>query len=265
MSLLWDLVWGKAEVDPRALALAIEHELENSEPDYRTRVLIRDGTDALAEHWGSDRMNGWLSMCPVRSKIEAIQSEDLGKVGFPTLKEKLMDMTEPDTVAQFLRELGSRIGEPTVLDVGGAISLIMTGYLSRSTADIDIVDAIPEPIRAQHQLLNELQKRYGLSLTHFQSHYLPEGWQLRRRSLGTFGSLEVYAVDVYDVFIGKLFSKRVKDLDDLRVLSAKLDKDRISTQFQETTKGMTKEPELLKAARSNWYIVFGSDLPLTDG
>lgn len=51
-----------------------------------------------------------------------------------------------------------------------------------------------------------------MALNHFQSHYLPAGRPDRVRSLGRFGKLDVFLVDVYDVLLSKLFSDRNKDL-----------------------------------------------------
>ncbi len=187
MSNLWELVWGKPEVDPGALSQAIEQELGAGAPDFRTRLLIRDSTKALEHYWGPKRLKEWLGCSPVRAKIETIQHEDLGEPGFPLLKEQLMDRTEPETVKEFLRELGSRINESVTLNVGGAIALILTGYLSRATTDLDIVDEVPAAIRMHSVLLDELKKRYRLLLTQFQSHYLPSGWETRLKDLGSFG------------------------------------------------------------------------------
>ncbi len=67
--------------------------------------------------------------------------------------------------------------------------------------------------------LKELDDRYGLQLTHFQSHYLPTGWKSNVSNyLATFGSLQVFTIDLYDMFLTKLFSIRSKDKDDLRAL-----------------------------------------------
>ena len=41
----WKLVWGQPYIDCRTLALAIEQDLKhNREPDFRTRLLVRDAT-----------------------------------------------------------------------------------------------------------------------------------------------------------------------------------------------------------------------------
>ena len=262
MSELWELVWGKPEVDPLALSRGIERELAGETPDFRTRLLIRDSTQALERFWGSKRLQEWLSHSPARIKIEAIQHEELGQPGFPLLEEHLVDATQSDTVKELLRELGSRLNESVTLEVGGSIALILTGYLSRATTDLDIVNEVPSAIRLQRDLLDELQKRYQLLLTHFQSHYLPSGWEDRLSCLGHFGSLTVYTVDVYDIFLGKLFSARAKDLDDLRAVKPRIDKVHLTKQLLSTTAAFCEEPALKGNAERNWYILFGEDLPV---
>jgi hypothetical protein len=261
MADLWSLVWGKAEVDPAALAQAIEEAVRQDRLDFRTRLLIRDGTDALEARWGKERCLNWLKTTSHPDKINAIRHEDLGAVGFPFLKDQLMERTEPETVKRYLRELGTQIPHPVSLRVGGSIALILPGYLSRATQDIDVVDEVPAEVRKERELLDELAQRYRLHLTHFQSHYLPSGWENRLHSLGAFGNLHVFTVDAYDVFLSKLFSKRAKDLDDLRELSTALDRETTRRRFQATTAALMAEPLLRQCAEKNWYILYGEPLP----
>jgi hypothetical protein len=145
--------------------------------------------------------------------------------------------------------------------VGDSIALILSGNLSRHTEDIDVVDELPSDVRSQHELLNELADTYALRLTHFQSHYLPSGWRDRLHSLGRFGRLDVYLVDVYDVYVGKLFSARRKDRDDLRALSAKLDKRAAEALLRQSATALLAEPKLAAEAGENWYIHYGEPLP----
>jgi Nucleotidyltransferase of unknown function (DUF6036) len=258
---LWTLVWGKPAVDPADLAEAIARELDRGDPDFRTRLLIRDGTEALAAHWGEARLRKWLSRDPARSRIDAIRREDLGEPGFPALKGQLVEKTGPETVKQFLRDLGVHVARPARLRIGGAIALILPGYLERATQDIDVVDEVPEEIRSRRPLLRQLARRYGLHLTHFQSHDRPAGWEDRLRSWGSFGRLEVATVDAYDIAASKLFSSRVKDLDDLRLLDPVLDRDTLVRRLQATTAALRREPRLREAAETNWYILRGEGLP----
>src|SRR5262249_42540960 len=133
--------------------------------------------------------------------------------------------------------------------------------LVRATEDIDVVNEVPDEIRSQHKLLNDLRKRFGLQLTHFQSHYLPSGWEKRVHGLEPFGQLQVYLVDPIDLFLSKLFSKRAKDLDDLRALAPQLDKGTIVQRLRDTTADLMAEESLRQAGEKNWYIVYGEPLP----
>jgi hypothetical protein len=261
MADLWSLVWGKPEVDPMALARAIEQTFTQAEFDFRTRVLIRDGTNALEGYWGKDRLDEWLTNSPVGSKIRSVQREDLGGVGFPSLKERIMERTEPEIVKEFLREVGAALDRPVSLTIGGAIALILSGYLSRSTENIDVVDEVPAEIRARSELLDQLARRYGLRLTHFQSRYLPAGWEKRVHSAGSFGKLQAFLIDVHDIFLGKLFSKRAKDLDDLRMLKPALNQSVLIQRLETTTSALMKEPCLRQNVEKNWYILYGQSPP----
>jgi hypothetical protein len=49
---LWELVWGKPQIDPADLAAAVEEQAREEGLDYRTRLLIRDSVEALKGYWG---------------------------------------------------------------------------------------------------------------------------------------------------------------------------------------------------------------------
>src|SRR5205807_2577023 len=132
---------------------------------------------------------------------------------------------------------------------------------SRHTDDIDIVNEVPAEIRSQHDLLDQLAQRYGLQLTHFQSHYLPNGWEGRVKSLGRFGRLDVFLVDPCDVFVGKLFSQRTKDLDDLRMLAPQFQRPAIEQRLRDSAGPLMADEALAQNASRNWYILYGDSLP----
>ena len=165
-----------------------------------------------------------------------------------------------EVIRQYFRNLSGHVRRPTRLNVGGAVSLILPGLLSRPTQYIDVVDEVPAEIREQHPLLDELAARYQLYLTHFQSHYLPSGWANRVHTLEPFGRLEVSRVDEYDVFLGKLFSARTKDLDDLRMLLPQLDRGRIETGLRERCTSLLADPLQRRHAETNWYVLTGDAL-----
>jgi hypothetical protein len=258
---LWGLVLESQQVDPLDLAEAIQVQLENDQLDFRTRLLIRDSLEALGGHWGPNKLRKWLEASPHRHRLEAIGSESLGEPGFPSLRSRVMEITRRETVEEYLRELGSQVDRQLNIRIGGSVALIVAGYLSRRTEDIDVVDEVPAEIRSQHRLLNDLEKRYGLHLGHFQSHYLPAGWDARVHSLAPFGRLRVSLVDVYDVFLSKLFSARSKDLDDLRALKAQLDKAIVVRRLCDSSSALLKEAAFREKAEKNWYILFGESLP----
>lgn len=172
-----------------------------------------------------------------------------------------MEKTDPETIRQFLRELGSHLHASVKIAVGGSAALIIPGLLSRATTDIDVVDEVPPEIRTQRKVLEELRKSYGLILAHFQRHYLPMGWENRMHYLDTYGRLQVYLLDAYDIFLSKLFSIRTKDRSDLRMLAGQLDKEKLVRLLRDTTASMLVAPDLRERAEKNWYILFGDPLP----
>jgi hypothetical protein len=258
---LWTLVLDGAQIDAMQLARAIEHEVDRRQLDFRTRLLIRDGLDALRRHWGERRLNSWLATRTSGAIEESVRGIASENIGFPSLSRRIVDAVKPQNIFQFMRELSLHVDHPTRLILGGAVALILSGNLSRHTEDMDAVDEVPAEIRNQHELLDQLAGRYGLHLTHFQSHYLPAGWESRTRHLETFGHLEVRLVDVFDIFVGKLFSRRPKDRDDLRALAGQLDQMTLTERLRTSTAAFRKDPHLLHAARDNWYILFGKELP----
>ena len=258
---LWGLTVGKPQVDATELAAAIAEQAGKPDLDFRTRLLIRDGLAALKKFWGETRLNAWLAASGRREFIEAICREDLGPAGFLTLPERIMDKTDPEDIRQFLRELGLQIAKPVNLMIGGSAALILPGHLARATDDIDIVDEVPAEVRILHTQLDQLRKRYGLRLAHFQGHYLPSGWQERLHSQGSYGRLQVFLVDVYDIFLSKLFSSRPKDLDDLRMLLPQLARDKILRLLEEAATALLADATFREKAERNWYVLCGDSLP----
>jgi hypothetical protein len=258
---LWSLARNRQCVDPQELAAAIEDQIVRGDLDFRSRLLIRDSMNGLESYWGRERLAAWLATCPVRAEIEAIRNDDLGEVGFPSLLRRIMEPTNPESLMEFFRTLGSRIHRPVHVVVGGSAALILPGHLSRPTDDVDVVDEVPAEFRQDYALRDELVKRYGLHLAPFQSHYLPSGWEQRVHTLEPFGQLRVALVDPYDVFLSKLFSARNKDKDDLHHLKPQLDKETLARRLRETTASLQADAALKQRAVENWYILYGEALP----
>ena len=257
---LWSLTFGRSQIDPDLLAAALEREASEGDLDYRTRLLIRDSMDGLARHWAPERFEAWLAASASRSVLEEIRHFPFAECGFPSLPDRIMESVRPQIVHQYFRDLGQRLQHPARIQVGGSIALILGGNVSRSTEDIDVVNEIPAEVRQRHDLVDQLQKEYGLRLTQFQSHYLPAGSAERVRSLGRYGRLDVFLVDPLDVFVGKLFA-RAKDAGDLRVMAEQLDKSRIEEHVRRNAGPLTSQPQLADHAKRNWYVLFGEDLP----
>jgi len=257
---LWTLA-KRQWFDPTELPPAMEQQIRGGDLDFRTKLLIRDGVAALREVWGAARTDDWLRNSPLRREIESICAEDLGRVGFPFLKARMVETTKSTDVEQLLRELGARLTRPARIVIGGSAALVLRQQLEKQTDDVDVVDELPPEIRADHDLLQELVKRFKLQLAHFQSHYLPEGWDSRVSSYGRFGKLDVFLVDSYDIAASKLMSPRTKDRDDLRALVAHLDKQTIATRVQTSCTTLLNEPDVRKNAELNWYVIYGDQLP----
>ncbi len=209
---LWAVVRQAPHVDADSLARAMEFVIISDDRlDYRTRLLIRDGLRALETHWGSEQFQTWLLHSPQGADIERACSpefldSDPHEIGFPSLEKRVVDAIKPEAIERFLRELSLGITRPTRLMIGGSISLIIAGHLTRNTEDVDVVDEVPVELRTQYKFLADLSDLHHLYLAHFQSHYLPHHWEERIGSFGTFGHLQVFLVDPYDIFTGKLLA-----------------------------------------------------------
>lgn len=258
---LWTLIRKRPQIDPGDLADAVREQSREERPDYRTRLLIRDSMDALKEYWGTARLESWLARCNEADRIRHICRESFEEVGFPSLRRRLMDKTTPDEIREFLEDLGRRLRGTHCIYVAGSVAVILPGYLVRHTDDIDVVGEVPREVRDDHALVQSLQDRYGLHLGHVQPHYYPKGWQDRAHSQAPFGRLQVFLLDVYDVFLSKLFSVRDKDLDDLRVLKPQIEKDVLVHKFKNYCGDFLAAPREKEIATDNWKILYGEDLP----
>src|SRR5262245_26969706 len=120
---LWKLVKYRPQVDPNDLADAVQRQAGEDGLDYRTRLLVRDSTEALRTYWGEDRFREWLCRSPVRARIESIRNEVFERPGFPSLARRLVEKTDPEEVRTYLRELGTRVRKSLKVPVGGSIAL----------------------------------------------------------------------------------------------------------------------------------------------
>lgn len=265
---LWNLL-ARPTIDPATLARAIETVIVEPNLDWRTLQLVKEGWEALEQSIEPGMLNDYLVKRTSIQLAEVIRarindaSNSHCDVKFPSLKERLMPHLSPMTIRQFLRELGSAIAQPATITVGGAASLVLRGLLSRATEDVDVVDELPAEIRDEQEILQELSARYGLRMTHFQSHYLPPDWESRTIDFGTFGKIQVRLVDALDIIAGKVYSARPKDLDDFRVLSLNLNKEELRHRVLQGSSSLASSDQVRRQAITNWYIVYGDDLGLS--
>src|SRR5947208_2587366 len=98
---LWSLALDHSWIDPRELADAVGEQARHEPLDYRTRLLIRDSIDALRTYWGEERLREWLAGQPRARRIADICQETFERPGFPSLRDRLVDKTDPETVRQY--------------------------------------------------------------------------------------------------------------------------------------------------------------------
>ena len=257
----WRLVWGQPYIDSSTLAAAIVSDLQrHPEPDYRTRLLVRDAAEAIRSFWGAAKFQRWLAASPVRERLRAILKERFPETGFPSIRRRLVNSIGENEVKQIFTLLGQNVHERVEVYIAGSVPTLIEGLTARTTEDIDIVDEVPAEIRKQRAVLRKIESDYGLRLGHVQSHYLPLGWQKRRRFLGDFGGLRIYLVDTYDIFVSKLSSKQQKHKDDLRVLAAKLDKEIARRRLFDAGRVFLDDPRQRLQIEANWQFIYQEPL-----
>jgi hypothetical protein len=234
--------------------------VESGDLDYRTRLLIRRGVEALRAKWDDQDFRAWFESLSRSQAFQCILHEQFEEVGFHHLNDAVVMATKPEHVRRFLEEVDGLLHEKLRIVVGGSISVILRGMLTRQTTDVDIVNEVPVEIRKHHAELNKLAQRFGLELGHFQSHYIPAGWEDRISYWSEFRYLSVYLIDPYDFYVGKLFSRRDKDLDDLRSLVDQLDKRRVTERLARMG-GLLNIPDERSKAEQNWRVLYGEPLP----
>jgi hypothetical protein len=248
-------------VDSAAFLAAMEDQIDRNDLDYRSRLLIRDGLDAVEHHWGAARLNAWLDRSRHQARFLDIRHEVFERVGFPSFMRRVMDFTSTETIQAVFRTIGVHLQKPVKMVIGGSIALMLPGLVSRHTEDIDVVDELPPELRHDHRFLASLSEKFGVVLAHFQSHYLPPHWENRTHWHGQYENLTVYLVDPVDVFVSKLFGVRDKDYGDLHVLIGKLNRQTILDRITNHCQPLLADASLRDRATKNWYTLTGEPLP----
>jgi hypothetical protein len=259
----WQLVVRGQQIDAMQFLHALRSLWSNPPADERSRLLLRDGLGALSKHWGTrvlQRRMAHIGFPP--AALQPALEHAPGERGFHTLGDRMVDAIDPDVLERLFRDLGTLIREPTTVYVGGSMTLIWDALVVRATDDIDFVDEVPASIRSRPQVLDEIYDRYKVKLGHFQSHYLPAGWRDRVRSIGVFGSLTVMQVDPLDVLVGKMFSVRPKDLNDVQAAWKLIDQQEFRRRLAQHAAAFADAQRLYDAAKRGWYVLTGEeDLP----
>lgn len=231
---LWDITLCKRFVDRERLAEVVR-EVSPEGLDERSRELVRASQMAL-------------------------RGESTEATRFPSLAKRIGNAMTKDTILRYLRALDDQLTKPCGIIVGGSSALILRDQLLRNTEDIDVVDEVPSPIRELHAWRATANERFGLYVAHFQSHYLPRAWESRVETVASFRRLDVALVDSADILVGKLFSKRDKDLDDIREVEQHVGRETIDSRLAYADR-LAADPKLLALAQRNYYILWGEDLP----
>ncbi len=113
----------------------------------------------------------------------------------------------------------------------GAAAGLLSGLLpaNRITIDCDVVCYTPcESRPSLEAIAAELAKARGwapdwLNSRVMELDVLPAGWQSRRRLIGEFGHLTVYALGRLDLVATKFFASRPQDRADIRLMGPTAD------------------------------------------
>ena len=264
---LYCLAWRAGAIDPIRVAKLLATPGINAIRDVRMQMLVRDALRGLRKFWGYDIYSRRLLKLGAPSELlDREYYPELDGRGYHSFLSRVMNQTDPSDIVNMFRDLGRRVRQPTSLNVGGSIVLILESLIIHSTQDIDVVDEVPAALREDHELLHEMVARHKLQLTHFQSHYLPEGWMLRLKTYGVFNRLTVRLVDPIDMLVCKLFSRRPKDFTHVREAWDLIDHDEFRRRLSSSTNSYRSEPQILEQGKHNWYVLTGEENlpPLAD-
>ena len=256
----WKLVRTPGQIDAETLFDAVRRLPEIEDFDYRSEMLVHDALTVLGEHWGEPALRGRLGRCENRTLLEGLRKKKFDKFGFWSLRKRVVEATSSDVILRLFRDLGQRIHRPAKIVVGGSSALILRNLLLRLTDDIDVVNELPDVVRSDPKVVDELADKYELRLTHFASHYLPDGYDRRTHSLGIYGRLDVRLVDALDVVTGKLFSRRPKDFKDIQTVWDLIDRDALKSRVQHSTASFRKEARFAESGQKNWYLLTGEEM-----
>jgi len=128
-------------------------------------------------------------------------------------------------ILEAMRELGKRYiseREVELVLIGGAAGML-TGELSvnRVTMDCDVIDCVPvDALEEIEKIASELAESMGLasgwlSTQAMMLDILPDGWRRRRKAMGVFGQIRLYAIGRRDLLATKAYANRPQDREDI--------------------------------------------------
>lgn len=122
-----------------------------------------------------------------------------------------------------LTALGQRCPPQSEVIIAGGAAAILCQWLSRTTDDIDVIDAEPRLAQLQIavvQVADELQlsERWLNDGAKGFAAVLPPDFRERLVEVGQFGQLTVHAIARRDFILLKLYAFRPIDFEDLRLL-----------------------------------------------
>jgi len=158
----------------------------------------------------------------------------------------MREVTTPDTISIFMRELGRRVrGAARVYFTGGATA-VMHGW-RESTVDIDVrfSPELDELYRALPELKEKLNVNLELASPPDFIPPLP-GWEDRSIYIGREGKLDFYHFDPYSQALAKIERGHEQDLSDVRSMIGEglVDPKRLLTLFDEIKPGLYRYPAI---------------------
>lgn len=132
----------------------------------------------------------------------------------------------PEPWGRFLRALDGLLAEPADLHCLGGFAVTMQYGMSRTTADIDVLAAIPAGALSQLQRLagegSDLHRRFRVYLQPVRIVTYPENYEARLIRMWPdqpFGRLRLFALEAHDLALTKLERNSDVDREDVLALA----------------------------------------------
>src|SRR5207247_1402986 len=103
---IWQMIGNGGPIDAQALLRALVNAGDTLASDTRSRMLRRDAVSALAGYWGEDLLRRRLRFLGAKRILDDVADAPATDEGaFVTIRERLVDATNPENLLQMLREL----------------------------------------------------------------------------------------------------------------------------------------------------------------